>query len=162
MSAQPSRRPSSPPSQSLRRRPRRASASSRRSSRDPHQATAIEVSVRLGVNVLLGIIAVSTLIKLVPYNLSQQQRLGEVRSEVAKLDQRVDELRAEFDRHFDPQQSMHVMQEQSARVNPNQRQIIWVTPSTTTAQQPDQPKSEKPQPEKSIDGNQWQAFWLKR
>jgi hypothetical protein len=90
MSAQPSRRPSSPPSQSLRRRPRRASASSRRSSRDPHQATAIEVSVRLGVNVLLGIIAVSTLIKLVPYNLSQQQRLGEVRSEVAKLDQRVD------------------------------------------------------------------------
>jgi hypothetical protein len=98
----------------------------------------------------------------VPYNLSQQQRLGEVRSEVAKLDQRVDELRAEFDRHFDPQQSMHVMQEQSARVNPNQRQIIWVTPSATTAQQPDQPKSEKPQPEKSTDGNQWQAFWLKR
>jgi uncharacterized membrane-anchored protein YhcB (DUF1043 family) len=123
------------------------------------------VSARLGVNVLLGIIAISTLIKLVPYNLTQQKRLEEVRSEVVKLDERVDELRAEFDRHFDPHQSMHVMQEQSARVNPNQRQIVWLTPSATTAQQPEQPSSEKQsgqQSEKSIGGNQWQAFWLKR
>ncbi|WAL61340.1 slr1601 family putative cell division protein [Thermocoleostomius sinensis] len=160
MSAQPSRRLSSPSQASRQPSDRAVARVRRRSPRQSYQATAIEVSARLGVNVLLGIIAVSTLVKLVPYNLSQQQQLEEARSEVAKLDKRVDELRAEFDRHFDPQQSMHVMQEQSARMNPNQRQIIWLAPSATTAQQPERSPSEKTMT--PIEGSQQQAFWLKR
>jgi outer membrane murein-binding lipoprotein Lpp len=142
MSAQPSLRPPNP--RSSRR------AASRRSPRSPYRAAAIEGSMRLGVNLVLGIVAISALVRLLPYNLAQQQRLNEIRSEVAKLDQQVDQLRAEFNRHFDPQQTMHVMQEQSARVNPNQRQIIWLSPSSTTAREAD------PQTD------QQQAFSLKR
>lgn len=93
------------------------------------------MSARLGVNVLLGLMAVSALIKLLPYNLAQQQRLQEIRSEVAELDERVDRLQAEFDRNFDPHQALEVMREESARLTPNQRQIIWVEPgSAATAQ----------------------------
>jgi len=112
------------------------SSTSRSSRRDPHRIATFEAAVRLGVNLVLGIGAISTLIKLVPYNLAQQAKLHEIRSEVAEVEGRVDRLQAEFDRNFDPNQTMNVMREQSARLNPNQRQIIWMNPaSATTAEQ---------------------------
>lgn len=134
MSAQPSSRPPlpSPSHHSSRRLATRARRSPRR---DPHRATTVEVTARLGVNLLLSSMAVAALIKLLPYNLDQQSRLQEIRSDVAELDAQVDQLQAEFDRNFDPNQTMEVMREQSARVTPNQRQVIWMNPaSASTAQ----------------------------
>ena len=71
--------------------------------------------------------------------MAQQEKLNELQVEVAAMEEQVANLRAEFDRHFDPQQTMSVMQEQSARVNPNQRQVFWMAPSSTTAQEPQAP-----------------------
>lgn len=131
MNAQPSNRPSvsSTSEQQAAVRVRRQTR------RQVHRSVALEISARLGVNLLLAAAAISALVRLVPYNLAQQDRLAELEAEVADVEQRVNTLRSEFDRHFDPQQAVSVMQEQSVRVDPNQRQIIWVAPSSTVAQE---------------------------
>lgn len=139
MSAQPSSRYSLPPHRSSRRLAPHVNQVNRSSlhrspRRDPHRAATFETATRLGVNAVLGIVAISTLVKLIPYVMDQQEKLHEIRSEVAEIEGRVDRLRAEFDRNFDPNQTMNVMREQSARLNPNQRQIIWMDPSAATAQ----------------------------
>jgi hypothetical protein len=106
----------------------------RRPRRNPHQAVVFENGFKLGVNCLLSVIALSALVKLVPYNLAQQAKLKEIRIEVAEIEGRVDHLQAELNRQFDPQQAMSVMQEESIRVDPRQRQIVWVAPTDSLAQ----------------------------
>jgi hypothetical protein len=142
---QPPRLPS-PPSRrvaakSMRRSSRRSSRRTVRSSTHraaAHRTIALEVSARLGVNLLLGLVAVSALVKLLPYNLMQAAKLKELQTEVTEVEGRVDLLRAEFKRNFDPQQALNVMQEQSARMHPNQRQIIWLTPTDSIAEEPEE------------------------
>jgi hypothetical protein len=61
-----------------------------------------------------------------PYHLSQQAKLGEIREEVKRTEKRVNRLSNNFSRYFDPQQAKSVMQEQSHRVDPSQRQVVWL------------------------------------
>lgn len=128
-------RPSLRPVEPAQRKLSRVHRSNRR---QPHQSVlAVELSAKLGVNLVLAIIAGVTLVRLLPYNLSQQAKLRELETEVALVESRVDQLKASFDRHFDPQQTRAVMQEQSNRVDPHQRQVIWVAPAApTTASAP--------------------------
>jgi cell division protein FtsB len=116
--------PDPTPRRMVRRRPRR----------NPHQAAIAETGFKLGVNCVLTVIAITTLVKLVPYNLAQQSKLQEIHAEVSELESRVRHLRADLNRQFDPQQAMSVMQEESIRVDPRQRQVIWLPPSSSTAQ----------------------------
>ncbi len=124
-----------PPPQPL--EPARQRVVRRRKRSNPHYAIAIETSFKLGVNAVLAIVAVSALVKLIPYNLAQQSKLKEIKTEVAALEGRVDRLQADLNRQFDPQQAMSVMQAESNRVDPMQRQILWLPPAT--AQLPTQP-----------------------
>jgi cell division protein FtsL len=80
----------------------------------------------VAVNGLLSTAAVVALVNLLPYQLSQQAKLREVRSEVQQTETQINQLQAEFSDSFDPQQAKQVMQEQSGRVDPNQRQIVLV------------------------------------
>jgi uncharacterized membrane protein (DUF106 family) len=77
-------------------------------------------------NTILSMAAIAALVKLLPYQLTQQEKLREVRMEVQSTQERVNELRNNFSRNFDPNQTRKVMQEQSPRVDPNQRRIFWV------------------------------------
>ena len=124
-----------PPPQPL--EPARQRVVRRRKRSNPHYAIAIETSFKLGVNAVLAIVAVSALVKLIPYNLAQQSKLKEIKTEVTALEGRVARLQADLNRQFDPQQAMSVMQAESNRVDPMQRQILWLQP--TTAQLPTQP-----------------------
>lgn len=99
--------------------------------RHPHQAVATEVGIKLVVNLVLAIASISALVKLLPYNLNQQTKLREITTEVAAVEGRVDRVQTDFNRHFDPQQATSVMQEQTSRVQPGQRPIVWVNPSRT-------------------------------
>jgi hypothetical protein len=54
--------------------------------------------------------------------------LREVRLEAERTEERVNNLRADFSRSFDPGQAKSVMQEQSHRVDPTQRQVVWQNP----------------------------------
>jgi hypothetical protein len=97
-----------------------------------YQAIALELSTKLVVNVLLTVAAAATLFKLVPYHLVQQKKLQSIQAEVANVEGRVAQLRVDFGRQFDPQQTMSVMQEQSNRVSPTQRRIVWSSPRETS------------------------------
>jgi uncharacterized membrane protein (DUF106 family) len=77
----------------------------------------------LVVNVVLSAAAITGLVQLLPYHLSQQAKLREVQ-------ERVKTLHADFGRANDPGQAMSVMREQSAWVDPTQRQIVWQDGST--------------------------------
>ncbi|MGB3297374.1 MAG: hypothetical protein WBA76_03820 [Phormidesmis sp.] len=93
------------------------------------QAIALESSVKLTVNLLLAIVATTTIAKLVPYYQSQQGRLTTLQASVKVAERKNAELRSQFNRNFDPAQAARIMQEQSGMSYPNQKNIIWKTPT---------------------------------
>lgn len=92
------------------------------------RAIALESSVKLTVNLLLAVIASTTIAKLVPYHQTQQEQLGTLQSSVAQAEKRNAELRDQFSRNFDPAQASRIMQEQSGMGYPNQKKVIWTKP----------------------------------
>ncbi len=94
--------------------------------RRPHRLIALETTAKLTVNVLISTAAVAAIGQLLPYQWLQQQKLHEINAEVSQLEGHVNRLRSDFNRYFDPQQAKNIMQEQSHRVDPTQRQIIWL------------------------------------
>jgi hypothetical protein len=110
--------------------PRRIPRTVRRSHRHSLGAVAGETTVKVAVNAVLCAAAISGLVQLLPYHLSQQTKLREVRAEVKRAEERVKNLRSDFNRSFDPGQAKSVMREQSTRVDPTQRQIVWQDPGT--------------------------------
>jgi outer membrane murein-binding lipoprotein Lpp len=90
----------------------------------PYQGMAIENTAKLVVNVVLVAGALSALVKLLPYNISQQAKLREISTEVESTQTRVNSLQTDLNRSFDPQQANKIMQEQSSRVDPMQRPIF--------------------------------------
>jgi hypothetical protein len=100
------------------------------------QAIAAESSTKLIVNLVLSVIALAALARLLPYNMAQQKSLEELQVKVAEVESRVDRLQADFNHNFDPKQARLVMQQESSRIEPGQRQIVWTKPERATAQQP--------------------------
>ena len=92
------------------------------------RAIALESSVKLTVNLLLAIVATTTIAKLVPYYQSQQSRLTTLEESITIAERKNTELRQEFDRNFDPTQTARIMQEQSGLHYANQKKVIWATP----------------------------------
>lgn len=108
------------------RRPRQTRQSRRRRHRrNFYGAIAAETTAKLVANLLLSAVAVSALVQLVPHYRLQQEKLEEIRVEVAETEARVSRLRSDFSRHFDPEQTKKIMQEHSYRIDPNQRRIIF-------------------------------------
>jgi len=102
----------------------------RRQRRHSFRAVAGETTAKLVVNAVLSAAAIAGLAQLLPYHLSQQSKLREVRTEVKQAEERVKNLHADFSRANDPGQMKSVMQEQSSWVDPNQLQINWQEPAT--------------------------------
>ncbi|HAC63531.1 MAG TPA: hypothetical protein DCF68_08315 [Cyanothece sp. UBA12306] len=109
-----------PPTKRQRRRPK----TSKKGHQD-HQWVAAEIGIKLIVNGTLSIIAISTLLKLLPYQATQQGKLREIRTQVQETERRVNEFGADFSRNFDPHQVKKVMQENSPLTDPNKRRIFW-------------------------------------
>jgi hypothetical protein len=97
------------------------------------QAIAFESSVKLTVNLLLAIVAATTIAKLIPYYQSQQSRLTTLQASVEVAERNNAELRSQFNRNFDPAQASRIMQEQSGMSYPNQKKVIWqVSPESSS------------------------------
>lgn len=122
--------PSIPPRQPLEAR-RMVSRTQRRQRHHSFRAVAGETTAKLVVNIVLSAAAITGLVQLLPYHLSQQAKLGEVRAEVKRAESRLNNLRTDFSRSFDPGQAKSVMQEQSYRVDPNQRPVVWKDQGTS-------------------------------
>ena len=122
------------PSPRRRRRPLKSTPNQRK--RHPYQGQAVENAAKLAVNLILSAAAISTLLQLLPYQKTQQEKLQDIRAEVAKTEVRVNRLRSEFTRNFDPHQTKKLMEEMSYRVDPTQVQIVWKKPKAPTAATP--------------------------
>jgi hypothetical protein len=97
----------------------------RRQRRHPYRVVAGETTAKLVVNLVLCAAAITGLVQLLPYHLSQQAKLREVRSEVKRAEERVKNLRTDFSHSFDSGQAQSIMQEQSYLVDPTKRQVVW-------------------------------------
>jgi hypothetical protein len=117
--------PSTPPRQQPIEPRRTAPRTQHRQRHYSYRALAGETTVRLVVNIVLCAAAITGLAQLLPYHLSQQAKLGEVRSEVKRTEARVKNLRLDLGRSIAPGEANSVMQEQSFRVDPNQRKVVW-------------------------------------
>jgi len=93
----------------------------------------VEICLKLGLNGVLVLGAIAALVKLIPFQQVQQAKLHEVQMQVQETEQRVAELRGQFQRSFDPRQAKKIMVEQTPRISPNQRRIIFVNSSQTSA-----------------------------
>jgi hypothetical protein len=82
----------------------------------------------LTVNLLLAVVAGSTLARLIPYYRTQSSELRMQQEAVQVLEQEKLTLWRDFSRNFDPQQASSVMQEQSGQTPANQRTIVWINP----------------------------------
>jgi len=113
-------------------RPRSSKLSaSQRSRRDRHQAIALESTAKFAVILVLFTGAVSALHRILPYALRQQERLGEIQSELAQIEQKVSRLQQAFQRSFDPYQTRTVMEEETNRLGIGKHQLVWLDPEST-------------------------------
>jgi hypothetical protein len=94
--------------------------------KEAYQMISAEIAIKLLVNAVLSLTAITALTRLLPYQQLQLAKLQLIGVERQEVEERVDLLREEFSRNFDPEQSKQVMQEQSPRVDPNQRRIFWL------------------------------------
>ncbi len=92
----------------------------------------LEVGVKILINAAILTVAINALNKLIPNYRTQISRLEEVEQEVRKNQARVNDLNEEFSRNFDPAQSQIIIQQQTNQIEPNQRQIVWLEPVTST------------------------------
>jgi ribonuclease D len=120
--------PPPPTRQPVEPRRRTAPRAQRRPRHHSYRSIAGETTARLAVNFVLCAAAIAGLVQLLPYHLSQQAKLREVRAEVKRSEERLNSLRADFRRSFDPGQAKSVMQEQSYRVDANQRPVFLQEP----------------------------------
>ncbi len=97
----------------------------RRLSHNRYRTQALENTAKLFVNVVLSAAAVYGLVQLLPYLWTQQQKWQEINTEVKQAEGRVNHLRQDFNRYFDPHQAEALMKEQSNLLEPGQRQVFW-------------------------------------
>ena len=117
--------------------PRRVDPRPRRHRRiHPYRVQAFETTAKLAVNIVLSTAALSALVQILPYQWSQQEKLGEIQTEVKLIEGRVNLLQTDFSRYFDPQQAKSIMQEQSNRLDPGQRQLVLLHKATTQVEAP--------------------------
>ena len=98
-----------------------------------YQIMALETTVKIGVNLAISAAAISALTQLLPHHWSAQEKLRQVRTEVKTAQERVNNLRAEFDHTFDSRQANSIMQQYGNRIPRNQKQIV-LTNNTTAAE----------------------------
>lgn len=95
-----------------------------------YSGLALEISAKILVNAMIATVALTGLNQLVSTYQTQTSRLEEVKQEVERTQARVNTLKAEFTRTFDPYQSEVIMQQQTNQIKPNQRHVIWVQPDS--------------------------------
>ncbi len=87
-----------------------------------------EAVAKLVVNGTLMVVASAALVKLVPAHFYQQAQLKDIQQELNMTQERVSRVKAEFNQSFDPVQAKSVMVQQSYRVDPNQKAVVFVQP----------------------------------
>ena len=84
-----------------------------------------ETSLKLSFSLVIGALAVISVVRLVPYYFLQKAKLKEIRSQVEEKERRVEILRKELNRNFDSEQTQILMEEYSPNIGPNRSRVFW-------------------------------------
>ena len=93
---------------------------------NPYRGVTAEISLKLILSWAIAISAIASLFRLLPYHLTQQEKLKELRIQVQETDARVTKLREQLNHNFDPQQTQSLMEQYSTLTTPNQSRIYWL------------------------------------
>jgi len=93
---------------------------------NPYRGVTAEISLKLIFSWAIAISAIASLFRLLPYHLTQQAKLKELRIQVQETDARVTKLREQLNHNFDPQQTQSLMEQYSTLTTPNQSRIYWL------------------------------------
>ena len=94
--------------------------------RNPYRGLTTEISLKLILSWAIAIAAIASLFRLLPYHLTQQAKLKELRIQVQETDARVTQLREQLNHNFDPQQTKSLMEQYTTLTAPNQSRIYWL------------------------------------
>ncbi len=95
-------------------------------SRSAYRGTTAEITLKLILSWAIAIASLASAVKLLPYHLSQQAKLKELRIQVQETEARVVKLREQLNKNFDPQQTKNLMEQYSSLLAPNQSRIYWL------------------------------------
>jgi len=93
---------------------------------NPYRGITAEISLKLILSWAIAIAAIVSLFRLLPYHLSQQAKLKELRIQVEETNARVAKLRRQLNHNFDPQKTQSLMEQYSSLSSPNQSRIYWL------------------------------------
>jgi hypothetical protein len=94
--------------------------------RDLYRGVRAEISLKLILSWAIAIGAIASFCRLLPYHLTQQAKLKELRIQVQETDARVTKLKEQLNHNFDPQQTQSLMEQYSTLTTPNQSRIYWL------------------------------------
>ncbi|GAB4218472.1 MAG: hypothetical protein OHK0012_27680 [Synechococcales cyanobacterium] len=98
----------------------------------PWRSLVWESTCGIVVNVVITGAALSGAVRLLPLQMTQQNRLQLLRQDVHQLHQRVSQLRTQFERSMDPLQTQALIKERENYVPPNHIHLQLVPPQTMT------------------------------
>ena len=110
---------------SERQTPKKARRNSRKR-QNPYRGITAEISLKLILSWAIALGAIASLFRLLPYHLTQQAKLKELRIQVQETDVRVDKLREQLNHNFDPHRTKSLMEQYSTLTAPNQSRIYWL------------------------------------
>lgn len=108
-----------------RKKPQKASRQARKR-HHTHRGLTAEISLKLVLSWAIALSAIASLFRLLPYHLTQQAKLKELRIQVQETDARVSKLREELNHNFDPHRTQSLMEQYSTLTSPNQSRIYWL------------------------------------
>ncbi len=111
---------------------------------NPYRGITAEITLKLILSWAIAMGAIASLFKLLPYHLTQQAKLKELRIQVQETDARVNKLKEQLNHNFDPQQTKSLMEQYSSLTSPNQSRIYWLREDSPAKR--DQPNDKAPQP----------------
>lgn len=97
-----------------------------RKRRNPYRGVTAEITLKLVLSWIVALGAIASFAKLLPYHLTQQAKLKELRIQVQETDARVSKLREQLNNNFDPQQTERLMEQYSSLTTANQSRIYWL------------------------------------
>ena len=97
-----------------------------RQRRNPYRAITAEITLKLVLSWIVALGAIASFFKLLPYHLTQQAKLKELRIQVQETDARVSKLREQLNYNFDPQQTERLKEQYSSLTNSNQSRVYWL------------------------------------
>ncbi len=113
-------------------------------SRFAYRGVRAEITLKLIFSWAIAIASLASAVKLLPYHLSQQAKLKELRIQVRETEARVVKLREQLNKNFDPQQTKNLMEQYSSLLAPNQSRIYWLSEEARELEEQGSKGSRKP------------------